>query len=289
MVDSPSPLLPRRRLGSELRTARRNSGLTQSDVTKTMEWSLSKINRIEQSKSGISANDLRALLRLYNVTSQESINDLVALAREARKNPWWQRYRDVAPPKLLELMDYESAASVINQFETTFVPGILQTEEYASAVLQVFHDDSSERERERVNVLVDLRTRRRSLLTSDDAPKFHFALDESVIKRLAGGPSVMRRQLERLIDSAKLPNVTMQIVPFRAGLHPGMKGSFELVEFDDAPDGDVVFYEEQGGIYIKDDRKVTDGYRVAFNRISKRTLTPSDSVGRLTEAADQLA
>jgi hypothetical protein len=99
----------------------------------------------------------------------------------------------------------------------------------------------------------------------------------------------MRRQLERLIDSAKLPNVTMQIVPFRAGLHPGMKGSFELVEFDDAPDGDVVFYEEQGGIYIKDDRKVTDDYRVAFKRISERALPPSDSVGRLTEAADQLA
>lgn len=286
MVDSPSPLLPRRRLGSELRTARQNSGLTQSDVTKTMEWSLSKINRIEQSKSGISANDLRALLRLYNVTSQESINDLVALAREARKNPWWRRYKDVAPPKLLELMDYESAASVINQFETTFVPGILQTEEYASAVLQVFHDDSSERER--VNVLVDLRTRRRSLLTSDDAPKFYFVLDESVVKRLAGGPSVMRGQLESLIASAKLPNVTMQVVPFQAGLHPGMKGPFELVEFDDAPDGNIVFYEEQGGIYIKDDRKVTDGYRAAFKRIRGRALSPSDSVGRLTEVADQL-
>jgi transcriptional regulator with XRE-family HTH domain len=287
MVDSPSPLLPRRRLGSELRTARQNSGLTQSDVTKTMEWSLSKINRIEQSKSGISANDLRALLRLYNVTSQESINDLVALAREARKNPWWQRYRDVAPPKLLELMDYESAASTIKQFETTFVPGILQTEEYASAVLQVFHDDDSERER--VNVLVDLRTRRRSLLASDDAPKFYFVLDESVVKRLAGGPTVMRRQLESLIAAAKLPNVTMQIVPFQAGLHPGMKGPFELVEFDDTPDGDIVFYEEQGGIYIKDDRKVTDGYRAAFKRIRGRALSPSDSVGRLTEAIDELA
>ena len=289
MVDSPSPLLPRRRLGSELRTARQNSGLTQSDVTKTMEWSLSKINRIEQSKSGISANDLRALLRLYNVTDQKSINDLVALAREARKNAWWRRYRDVAPPKLLELMDYESAASVINQFETTFVPGILQTEEYASAVLQVFRDEDSARERERVNVLVDLRTRRRSLLTSDDAPKFFFVLDESVIQRLAGGPSVMRRQLESLIDSAKLPNVTMQVVPFRTGLHPGMKGPFELVEFADAPDGDIVFYEEQGGIFIKDDPKVTDSYRAAFKRIRERSLTPSDSVGRLTEAVGELA
>jgi uncharacterized protein DUF5753 len=186
-------------------------------------------------------------------------------------------------------MDYESAASAIKQFETTFVPGILQTEEYASAVLQVFHDDSSERERERVNVLVDLRTRRRSLLASDDAPKFHFVLNESVIKILAGGPSVMRRQLESLIASAKLPNVTMQIVPFQTGLHPGMKGSFELVEFDDGPDGNIVFYEEQGGIYIKDDRKVTDGYRAAFKRIRERALSPSDSVGRLTEAIDELA
>ena len=149
------------------------------------------------------------------------------------KAPWWSRYRDVAPTTLLELIDYESAASAISQFETTFVPGILQIEEYASAILRVFHGETSAPER--VDALVELRTRRRELLTSEHAPKFSFVLDESVIHRLVGSPSIMRQQLENLVNVAKLPNVVIQVVPFTAGQHPGMKGPFEVVEFDDRP------------------------------------------------------
>ncbi len=157
MEDSTSPLMLRRRLRTELRTARLNKDLTQDQVARAMEWSLSKMNRIEKAKTGISVNDLRALLPLYGITDKGRTEELLDLARAARQAPWWREYSEVAPTTLLELIDYESAASTVSQFETMFVPGILQTEEYASAVLQVFYDEKSAPKK--VAALVELRTK----------------------------------------------------------------------------------------------------------------------------------
>src|SRR5271166_2042335 len=121
MEDNASPLLLRRRLRTELLTARLNKELTQQQVAAAMEWSLSKMNRIEKAKSGISTNDLKALLPVYGITDGKRTEELLALARAARQSPWWRRYSDVAPPRLIELIDYESAASAVSQFETIFV------------------------------------------------------------------------------------------------------------------------------------------------------------------------
>jgi transcriptional regulator with XRE-family HTH domain len=293
MSDSASPLMLRRRLRTEIRTARLDKGLTQEQVAKAMEWSLSKINRIEKAKSSISINDLKALLSLYDITDTERIEELltlaraVARARTARQSSWWKSYSDVAPPELLELIDYESAASAISQFETMFVPGILQTEEYASAVLQVFYDEKSAVER--VAALVDLRTRRRDLLTSENAPKFIFVLDESVIHRLVGGSATTSRQLRHLISVTELPNVTIQIVPFTAGIHPGMTGPFELIQFADAPDENIVFREVTSSDTISDDPAETQNYLKTFARIAGISLKPSDSVDQLRKAVGEAA
>lgn len=251
-----------------------------------MEWSLSKMNRIEKAKSGISTNDLKELLRLYGITDKERTEELAALARAGRQSPWWRRYRDIAPAELLELIDYESLASAVSQFETMFVPGILQTEEYASAVLKVFYDEKSTLER--VAPMVELRTKRRDLLTSDNAPKFSFVLDESVIHRLVESPSITSQQFRHLVNVADLPNVTIQIVPFPAGLHPGMRGSFEVVQFDDTPDENIVFLEAPRGDFIGDDLKETESYLEAFRRIIEKSLSPSDSVERLRKAAGEM-
>src|SRR5580700_3556573 len=129
MADGASPLVQRRRLRAELRRARQERDLTQEQVASDMEWSLSKIIRIEGGSTGISANDLKALLRLYEITDPERTDQLTALARAARERSWWSAYRDVAPPALIQLIEYESAASAIRQFESMFVPGILQTED----------------------------------------------------------------------------------------------------------------------------------------------------------------
>jgi transcriptional regulator with XRE-family HTH domain len=293
MTDSASPLMLRRRLRTELKAARLNTGLTQEQVAKAMEWSLSKMNRIEKAKSSISINDLKALLSLYDITEPARVEELLALARAvtrartARQSSWWKSYSDVAPPELLELIDYESAASAISQFETMFVPGILQTEEYASAVLQAFYDEKSAAER--VAALVDLRTRRRDLLTSENAPKFIFVLDESVIHRLVGDSAITSQQLQHLVSVAKLPNVTIQIVPFTAGIHPGMTGPFELIQFADAPDENIVFREITSSDTISDDPAETQNYLEAFERIAGVSLKPSDSVDRLREAVGEAA
>lgn len=295
MEDSASPLMLRWRLRRELRTARLKKELTQKQVAEAMEWSLSKVNRIEQAKSGISINDLRALLLLYGITDKERTEQLLNLtraaaarAREGRHDQWWSHYTEVAPAKLLELLDYESVASVISQFETIFAPGILQTEEYASAVLQVFYNEEISAER-RVAPLVDLRTRRRDLLTSKDAPKFTFVLDESVIHRVVGSPSIMSQQLKHLANEAELANVTLQIVPFTAGLHSGMKQSFELIQFAEASDENIVFLESPRGDFISDDPEETWNYLEAFESIAAVSLSPVESVARLRKAASEMA
>jgi transcriptional regulator with XRE-family HTH domain len=281
-----SPFMLRRRLRTELRTARLKSDLTQDQVAQAMEWSLSKMNRIEMAKSGISANDLKALLRLYGITEAERTEELLALARASRQPPWWTRYSDVAPTKLLELIDYESAASAISQFEPMLVPGILQTEEYAAEVLQAFHDEPSGTDR--VAALVDLRTRRRELLTSENAPKFSFVMDESVIHRVVGSAAIMSKQLLHLISVADLPNVTVQIVPLTAGLYPGTKGPFKVVQFADAPDEDIVFLESSRGDVISDDQNQAKSYLEAFERIAARALKPLESVRLLGAAAGEM-
>jgi transcriptional regulator with XRE-family HTH domain len=287
MADSTSPLVLRRRLRTELRTARLEKDLTQEQVARAMEWSLSKMNRIEKAKSGISTNDLKVLLPLYGITDKKRTEELVALARAARRSPWWKRYSDVAPPGLIFLIDYESAASEVSQFETIFVPGILQTEEYASAVLQVFYDEESAPDK--VAALVNLRTRRRELLTSENAPKFFFALDESVIHRQVGSPAITSRQLTHLVDLAKLPNVTIQVVPFTAGMHPAMKEPFEVVQFEDAPDENIVFLEGPRNDIIIDNPKETQSYLEAFEHITEISLGSSDSVDLLRATAGKMA
>jgi transcriptional regulator with XRE-family HTH domain len=286
MVDSASPLMIRRRLRTELRAARLNKDLTQEQVANAMDWSLSKMNRIEKAKSSISVNDLRVLLPLYGITDKEQTDELISLAREARQTPWWRGYSAIAPTELLELMDSESAASVISQFETTFVPGILQTEEFAAAVLQVFYEEKTAEERKG---LVDLRTRRRSLLTSDDAPNFTFVLDEPVVSRLVGGPAVMSRQLHHIIDMADLPNVTVRVVPLAAGAYPGMKGAFEVVQFDDAPEETIVFVENPSGDSIVEGVQAGKEYLQTFERIAEASLSPADSVVLVREIADKMA
>jgi len=284
MNGSTSPMLLRRRLRTELRTARLKSNLTQEQVAKAMEWSLSKMNRIEQAKSGISANDLRALLALYNVTDKKQAEELATLARTSKQKPWWrQRYGDIAPKGLLRLMDYESAASAISQFETTLVPGILQTEEYALAVLQVFYDEESSADR-----MAELRTARRELLASQDAPSFSFVMDESVIRRVVGSPSISQRQFGHLIDMAELPNVTIQIVPFSASVHPGVKGSFKIVEFEDAPDESILFLESPHGDFISDDPQEARNYLEAFRRIQAKSFSPHRSADVLRKALSEM-
>jgi transcriptional regulator with XRE-family HTH domain len=286
MTDGGSPLVQRRRLRAELRKARQATDplLTQEQVAREMDWSLSKVIRIEAGSSGISANDLKALLRLYGVTEADHVNELVGLARAARERSWWSEYRNVAPQSLLQLIEYESAAHAIRQFENFLVPGILQTKDYAHAVIQNYYDEGSGSDL--LGPLVELRTRRERLFEGDNPPSFHFMLDEAVIRRLVGGASVMRRQLRRLLEVAERPNITVEVVPFSAGVHQGMKGPFKVIEFADPLDGDIVFLEGPKADILSDDPKEALSYREVFDKLGKVSLGPKDSLALIARIAD---
>jgi transcriptional regulator with XRE-family HTH domain len=287
MAEGGSPLVQRRRLRAELKKARQVSGLTQEQVAVEMDWSLSKIIRIEAGASGISANDLRALLQLYGVKDPDRIASLLALARVARERSWWSAYQDVAPQSLLQLIEYESEAHAVRQFETLFIPGILQTEDYARAVLQNHYDEGPGSDQ--LRVLVELRTRREDLFDAENGPSFHFILDEAVVRRLVVGASVMRRQLRRLIEVANKPNITIEIIPFSVGLHAGMKGPFEIIEFTNPSDSDIVFMEGPRVDIISDDPEEILKYREAFEGLVKASLGPRDSLTLIARIADEMS
>lgn len=287
MADGGSPLVQRRRLRTELKKARQTSGLTQEKVASEMDWSLSKIIRIESASSGISANDLKALLQIYGVQDPGQVDSLVALARAARERSWWSAYRDVAPQQLLQLTEYESAAQVIRQFETMFVPGILQTEDYARAVIDNYYEEGLSSNQ--LRALVELRTRRQDVIDAENPPSFHFVLDEGVVRRVVAGPSVMRRQLRRLIEVAGKPNITLELIPFSAGLHSGMKGPFEIIELADPSDSEIVYLESPRGDIFSDVPEETSKYREAFVRLEKASLGPQGSLARIAKIADEMS
>jgi transcriptional regulator with XRE-family HTH domain len=287
MANSDSPMAQRRRLRAELKRARQASGLTQEQVAAEMDWSLSKIIRIESGSSGISANDLKALLQLYGVTDSGQVDSLLALARSARERSWWSAYRDVAPQPLLQLIEYESAGHVVRQFETMFIPGIMQTEDYARAVLDNYYEEGLGSDR--LRALVDLRIRREDLFDAESSPSFSFVLDEAVIRRFVAGLSVMQRQLRHLIEVAQKPNITLKIIPFSAGLQPGMKGPFEIIEFADPADQDIVYLESPRGDIFSDDPEEVLRYREAFGGLERASLSPPDSMARLAAIADEMS
>jgi len=285
--DRPSPVVQRRRLRTELRKARQDVGLTQEQVADAMDWSMSKMIRIEAGTVGISTTDLKALLDHYQLDDPELTSQLVALARAARERSWWSVYRDLAPPGLLQLIGYEAASFIIRNFETLVVPGLLQTEDYARAVVESLEEGATA---QRVNTLVEIRMRRQEQLDRDDPPLLFFILDEAVVRRLIGGRNVMRRQIHYLIEMAARPHVTIEIVPFNAGTHPGLRGPFVIVEFPDPGDDDVLYLETRGDLIrggISEEGEAS-AYREVFEQLRRVSLGPDGSVEFLSQLADEM-
>ena len=249
---SPDPTIHRRRLRNELRRAREAADKSQREVATAMDWSISKVIRIETSAVNISTNDLRALLNFYDV-DPDRIETLVGVAKAAREAPKWSLYRDVASPEYISFLGYESSAAIIRNFEPLLVPGLLQTEEYAREVLNVIEEPIKRGDNTletKIDALVDLRMQRQELLSRDQPPELHFIMDEAVIRRMVGGPDLMRGQLRRLRELADAPNVTMRIVPFTYGIYERLRVPYVLFEFAEAEDEDVLYVENPLGELI---------------------------------------
>ncbi len=245
---NPDPSVHRRRLGKALRDARERSDMTQRDVIRVMDWSISKLTRIESGSGTVSTNDLRALLKLYGLKPEQAEN-LVEIGRAGRGVSQWNIYRDVASPDLLAYLGYESSAAIIRGFEPLLVPALLQTEDYAGAVIGVVEAGDPER----VESLVDLRMERQEVLVRRPQTQAHFILDEAVIRRVVGSDKITRQQLRQLLEIAEQPNVTVRVVPFAAGLYAKLRAPYVLFEFDDADDRLVLYVESPFGEYVTRD------------------------------------
>jgi transcriptional regulator with XRE-family HTH domain len=243
------PAVSRRRVRLALRAARERTGLSQSEVAKKLSWSLSKIQRIELGEVTISPTDLRAVLDLYQVTDQEQVLALVEEARIARRERYWttQEHRDHLPPGLLQLLQFERAASRIREYQSSLVPGHLQTPEAAEVTLAWFDRNLTADER---RVRRDVRlARREQVLRRDGAPEYRLLLDESALWRMLGDPGITADQFEDLAEAALWPNVHVRILPMDGGAPMGMFGAFAILHFDADPN-DAVLYRET---YFRDE------------------------------------
>jgi transcriptional regulator with XRE-family HTH domain len=279
------PTVLRRRLRVELKRARTEAKLTQREVADALDWSPSKIIRIENGSVSISTTDLHALLAHYGVHDKRVVEELVGMARGSKKQQAWHQYRDVYEPAAIQYFVYEGAASIIRDFGTLLVPGLLQTEEYARAVLK----DVYQVEAAKIDRMVEARLTRQELFERDDPPAVFFILDEAAIRRAVGGASVMRRQLEHLMALGSRPKVTIQIVPFAFGAHTGMRGPFVYLEFPDPDDDDVLYLEDTLGDQVfRDEPEVTGDYLRAFWDLENIASAKADLGGYVQHAIDKL-
>jgi len=280
MVRSHSPTVRRRRLAAELRRLRDRAQLTIEDVAEKLACSSSKISRIETGHVGVSPKDARELLRLYGV-SDDQLEALVQLAKEARKRGWWHAYNEVFTGAFVGL---ESEASSLRAFQALLVPGQLQTEDYMRAVIRAARPDAPQADLEK---RVKARLARQQLLTGTDPPKYWAVIDEAVLWRTVGSEKVMQTQLKRLANRAVLPHVTIQVVPFSAGAHAGMEGPFLVLSFPDQTDPDVVYVDNTTtGVYLEEPAEILR-YTLMFDHLRAAALSPDETLARITDAVSR--
>jgi transcriptional regulator with XRE-family HTH domain len=269
---------------------RRESGQTQEQVASALEWSPSKLIRIEGGRSSITKVDLDALMTNYGVTSESTRERLHLLNHGARATAWWSKYRDDVASVYLSYVGYEAGAAFIRQFQSLFVPGLLQTEEYAEAVTVNSVDAI------RVGSVVGLRLQRQAELAQrDPRPRQYYVVDEAVIRRhvgIAKSPDIMPEQLRHVADRAEQDElVTVRVIPFGAGAHRGLYGPFTLLEFDGGlPD---LLYNDAGrgefaSIVTGDDSRVAE-YRADFELLLGDALSAEKSVELIRSVAEEMS
>jgi transcriptional regulator with XRE-family HTH domain len=277
--------MDRRRLRTVLRTARERARMTQEQVATAMDWSPSKIIRIESGMVSISTNDLRALLDLYDVATPEQRSDLIVLARTARRPPWWAEYRDSLSRAFIYYIGLEPNAAELRFFNGTLIPGLLQTEAYATAALagsaprEISEADAGYRLKVRM-------TRQVEFFDQERPPRLTVVLDEAALRRRVGGDDIMRDQLGRLVEIAELPHVTIRVIPFWHGAHSGTFGPYVIMDFHDpAAEPPVLFLE--GALddeLVREKPDVVEKYREAFRRLTVAALDPEETIAIIRRA-----
>jgi transcriptional regulator with XRE-family HTH domain len=269
----PSPTVRRRRLRAELRRLRTERGLTIDAVQELSKGDIKtpNLSRWETGERSVRPTDVRLLLDIYGVTGDER-EALLSLARQAKERGWWQAFGTSVPSWFQFYVGLESEASAIHEYSAELVPGLLQTADYYRAFLGTAPGDPRITGKE-----VEVRTARQERLTSDDPPEFWVVLNEAVVRRNVGGSAVMRAQLDHLAKLSDLPGITIQVLPFSAGVHPAMDGSFSILGFPLPADPAVVYMENQAGsVYLEEAADVARFSRM-FSHLIAKALSPDDS------------
>jgi transcriptional regulator with XRE-family HTH domain len=255
-----TPEVKRRRLRFALRDARRESKLTQHIAAKKLSWSPSKIVRIEQGTVPVAPTDVRAMLFLYGVTDQERVESLVTLAAEAREMKGFKQYADIYSPAALELFGSESAAQVIYKHEPTMIPGLLQTRDYANALLISLGDSPEDAARKAA-----ARIERQVMLEREDRPELNFVIGEAALVRPAGGKEIMAEQIAALRRYSREDDINLYALPFSAGAHRGLGEAFTILQFANEDDPDVLYLENAERLSVsREDEDTLKRYQELF-------------------------
>jgi transcriptional regulator with XRE-family HTH domain len=271
-------------LGAQLRRLRETAGISAEKAGYEIRASRSKISRMETGRVGLKPRDVEDLLTLYGVTSEPQREKVVALARRSRSPEWWAKYHDILPDWFETYLGLESAATSIRSFEMQFVPGLFQTEDYARAVTNLGHQTAPADAIER---RVGLRLKRQELLAraQPPPPRIWAVIDEAVLRRPVGGAAVMRAQLVRLLEAARWPRVTLQVVPFARGGHAAASGSFSILRFEERDLPDVVYIEQLTSAVYLDQRPDIEHYLEVVDQLSGEALTPVETARFIEQIA----
>ncbi|MDG4764020.1 helix-turn-helix transcriptional regulator [Solwaraspora sp. WMMD406] len=251
-------------LGARLRRLREASGISRKKAGWVIRASESKISRMELGRVGFKERDVEDLLTLYGVADDAERTGLTTLARQANQPGWWHPYGDLLPTWFQYYLDLESAASLIRTYEIQFVPGLLQTEAYARAVIGIGFDHAAPGEVER---RVALRMARKRTLNRPDRPRLWAVIDEAVLHRPIGGTKVLREQIETLAEACDLPDIRLQVIPFHRGGHAAAGGAFSILRFPEEELSDIVYLEHLTSALYLDKSDDVDGYAAAVGRL----------------------
>jgi hypothetical protein len=282
------PTVLRIMLGSQLRELRETSGITREAAGYAIRASSAKISRLELGRVSFKERDVADLLTLYGVKDDNERQAFLTLARQANTPGWWHKYGDILPNWFELYVGLEQAASVIRIYQIQFVPGLLQTEDYARAITLLGHPQASAEEVER---RVSLRIARQEFLTNPTTPQgstLWAVMDEAALRRPLGGPQVLRAQLQHLIEVTELPNITLQIVPFHRGGHAPAGSPFTILRFSEPDLPDIVYLEQLTSALYLDKRDDIDHYMAIMDRLCVEAHSPAETITFLTRIVKEL-
>ncbi|MEU6734714.1 helix-turn-helix domain-containing protein [Streptomyces physcomitrii] len=284
MASNVNPTVRRRRLGQELRRLRELKGMTAEEVAERLLVSQSKISRLENGRRSISQRDVRDLCGVYEVEDVRIVDSLMQMAKDSRQQGWWHSFGDIPYSVYIGL---ETDAASLRVYDPQVVPGLLQTRPYAEALIAGALPETAPTD---IDKRVQVRLRRQERITSPEAPlRLWTVLDEAALRRVVGDRTVMREQLEHLVEQSRLPHVTVQVIPFHLGAHPGLNGQYAILEFPDASDSSVVYIEGvTSDLYLEKANDVHK-YSVMYEHLRAQALNVDQSRQFISDIAKEYA